>query len=265
MKIGFWEFIKKPEIIPYDITILIAVLVAALGFLKIVEVEILIAAVLIVLASIASLLIISHKVMIQFQDQADNPNISKILLTFGKLEKDVHLDISAADEIWLLSRTGRGWWKNFEDDFKNGLNRKNIRFLFLDPNNAALEMVVKSDLEPWNKFDYNPNKLWAEKDESINFLNHLQEEYNDEINLKVIDHLPAWSLLIINPNKISKETKIYVELASYHASATNRPVFKVTLQDIEYFILFKKDEFERMWEKARPWAKEKKEDKVEEV
>ena len=126
-------------------------------------------------------------------------------------------------------------------------------------------MVVKSDLEEWDKFDYNRNKLWAKKEESINFLNHLQEEYNDEINLKVIDHLPAWSLLITNPNKISKETKIYVELASYHASATNRLVFKVTLQDIGYFNLFKKDEFERMWEKAKPWAKEKKEDKVEEV
>lgn len=261
MKID-WKVIKKPENIPYVIIILIASFVAILGLIGVVEVQTLTAAVLLVLVSIAWLLIILHSSIREFQKQWKSPNIGEILKPFQEMEGEIRSKIGTADEIWLLSRTGRGWWNNFNDEFKKV---PKARFLFLDPDNAALEMVVKSALEPWDNFEYNPNALWAMKDQAIRFLNYLKSNTGDKIDLKVIDHLPAWTLLIANPNKTTKESIIYVELAPYHASPTKRPVFKVTLQDIEYFILFKKDEFERMWEKARPWAKEKKEDKVEEV
>lgn len=267
----YWGFIKKPQNLLAFLPFLIALGIVFLQIISVFELETndLVYVIITALVTIGFLLLALHytlqELQNQFQleqskiqyklDQLEHPNISKVIQTFGDLEKDIRSDISAADEIWLLSRTGRGWWTNFNEQFTNGSNKKKMCFLFLDPDGAALQMVVNSDLEPWDKFGYNHNKLWAKKEESINFLNHLKENY--KIDLKVIDHLPAWSLLVINPNNRSKESKIYVELAPFHASAMNRPIFKVGFDDTKRFNLFKKDEFEKMWKRATPWSYKK--------
>lgn len=115
-------------------------------------------------------------------------------------------------------------------------------------------MVVNSDLELWEMNDGSIN-LEVEKKKSKGLLDNLRDNYS-HIDLRIIDHLPAWSLLIINPNNLnnrSEESKIYVELAPYHAGVSNRPILKVGLDDTELFKLFMKDEFENMWKKATPW------------
>jgi len=249
----FWEDIKENPI--YVIIILIAFLVAILGLLRVVLVEVLIAAVLIVLSSIVSLLFILHSSIRKFQKQLKSPTIGDILKPFHEMEGEIRLNIHTDSEIWLLSRTGQGWCNNFKEELINSLNSTNnnkARFLLLDPNNGALKMIEKSGLKPWNKFNHVDNRLWYSKLEAIDFLNHLKNNRENQIDLKVIDHLPAWTLIIINPSKRTNESIIYVELATYNASPEERPTFKVTSQDTEYFNLFIK-QFEIMWEKARSW------------
>lgn len=99
MKIGLWEFIKKPESMPYVINILIALLVAILGFLKVISVEVLIAAVLLVLSSIVSLLIILHSSISEFQKDLKTPGIKKNFKPFHEMRNDIRYSISKTDEI----------------------------------------------------------------------------------------------------------------------------------------------------------------------
>lgn len=269
MKNRFWEFIKKPQNM---FALFVFLIILGLVFLQIISVfefgsEKLVYVIITVLGIIGLLLLALHYALHEFQnqfqleqsliqsklDQLEHPNLCKVLQTFGDLEEDIKSDITAADEIWLLSRTGRGWWTKFYDQFTNGPNEKKMCFLFLDPNGAALQMVVNSDLEPWEE-NYDPNNLEAEKEKSKRLLYNLRTNYRSIIDLRVIDHLPAWSLLIINPNNRSKESKIYVELAPYHAGVSDRPILKVGFDDTELFNLFMKDEFEKMWERATPWV-----------
>jgi len=256
MKIS-WRFFMEPGNIPYLITILIALAVAVLPFFlkEDIEIKILMSAVLLVLSAITGSLLFLQNVLKRFENRLDDPTIGEVLQPFHELEGEIRSSIKNADEIWLLSRTGQGWWNNFNNEFMGSLNRNNGRnkakFLFLDPNNGALEMIVKSGLPQWNKFTYDHKNLWANN--SKTFLDHLKKEYGDKIDLKVIDHFFAWTLIIINPHSKTQTPIIYGELATYHASPMNRPVFKVTLQDAKYFNLFKKDEFERMWGNAREW------------
>lgn len=234
---------------------MIALLIAILGFFKVVSVEVVTSAVLLVLSSIVPLLIILHSSIRIFQKQLKSPNIGDILKPFHEMQDEIRSNIHADSEIWLLSRTGQGWCKNFKEELIISLNSTNsnkARFLLLDPNNGALKMIEKSGLKPWNKFNHVDNRLWNSKLEAIDFLNHLKNHCEHQIDLKVIDHLPAWTLIIINPSKITNESIIYVELATYNASPVNRPTFKVTPDDTEYFDLFI-DQFKIMWKKAESW------------
>lgn len=91
-----------------------------------------------------------------------------------------------------------------------------------------------------------------EKKSAEQFLNKLKEDYGNETDLRVIDYLPAWTLIIINPNKRNEDSVIYVELATYNADAEERPTFKVTSDEKKYFNEFL-NEFNDMLRDSRPW------------
>jgi hypothetical protein len=257
-KTEFWKDIKRLENLFYIFNIFILIIITILNVFKFVSVEVLISTVSYVLSSTILLLVILHNSVRKFQEQWKSPGIGDIFKRFRTMEDEIRLNINNADEIWLLSRTGGGWFNNFDQELNGVINNNNnnnnhtTRLLLLDPDNGALRMVRNACGTPLNNFEFSPGNLWANAQVARDNLNHMRHAFAERIDLRVIDHLPAWTLLIINPSRNNSETIIYVELATYTSNPRQRPIFKVTRQDMEYFDLFI-DEFENMWENAKPW------------
>lgn len=261
MKKGLWAFISKPENLSYTVTILIAVVVGILGILRVVPIEVLIAAVVLVLGTITWILVVFHSSVRNFQQELENPRLEKVIRPFSELETDelLRMQIKDAKEIWLLSRTGQGivgitFREELDFVIMNArdYNTPRIRLLFLDPQtdkNSALTMVAQVQ----EKFAI--SKEWVIRvntERAQCFLDYLKTTYGSRIELKVIDYLPAWTLLIINPHSRDANSIAYVELATYEANERTRPTLKITPADIKYFDMFIK-EFNKMSDAARPW------------
>ena len=244
-KTDYWEDIKRLENIFYIINIFVLIIITILNHLNIVSDKVLMSAVSIVLSATILLLGIFHNSVRKFQEQCKSPGIGNIFKPFHEMRDEIKLSIMNADEIWLLTRTGQRFVnETFKDQFDYIIKRdKKVCFLFLNPDDDALKMVAK----PLGRNSIN------EKKSAEVFLNELKSRYNNNtINLNVIDYLSAWTLIIINPNKKIRESVIYVELATYHADAEDRPTFKVASDQEKYFKKFIR-EFEEMWKASSQW------------
>jgi hypothetical protein len=94
--------------------------------------------------------------------------------------------------------------------------------------------------------------------QELGFFNWLVDERDNKgmtLSLKVIDHLPAWTLVMINPSSRDDSSIIYVEVTTYRADWESRPIFKVKPQDTGFFNRLL-GEYEDMWKAAREWEKQ---------
>ncbi len=250
MKKSDWKYILKWENLFYAIPVLTGLVIAILGFFNKIGSNGVNIAILLVLTSITSLLLVSHIVMTKLKDHLEDPVISKILKPYEKMIEEIRSCLKSADEIWLLTRTGQSFIEyEYVNEFEKIIKKGRGCFLFLNPENGALKMVantVKEELKELSAIRNNPE--FYKK-----YLNSLIKRSNNEIKLKVIDHLPAWTLVIINPRKMDEDSVIYVELATYRAKHKGRPAFKLTHRDGEYFNMFL-NEFDEMWESAEDWT-----------
>ena len=252
MKKKEWKFFFKPENIPYGITILAAIGVAILGLIGKVGSSIINTTILFVLTSITSLLLVSHIVITRLNDQLKDPPIVKILKPYNEIEHELKNRLNSAEEVWLLSRTGRGFLeRNFKNEFDNIINKGKARFLFINPKNGALKMLENTVDVPHIKEELR----FSHQKGYIGFLNLLSPKCGNGNKLKVIDHLPAWTLIIFNPSKRNEQSVIFVELGKYRSEYKYRPAFKITLHDGEYFDRFL-SEFNEMWKDAKDWQPE---------
>ncbi len=257
MKKNHWKFLLKPGNIPYSITILTAIVIGILGIFpgNIIKETVLISIILLVLSSIIYLLLISQRVMNNLKDKLEFPSIGKVLRTYDeKMITEIKNRIEGAEEIWLLSRTGMGFLeKDYRREFEKFIEKGKARFLFLDPENGALKMV-----EDCQETDFEREEVrFRHKNLYRSFLDSWKAKcQKGKSDLKVTGHFPAWTLIFFDPQKKGEKNAAYVELATYHPTPRERPVFKVTLQD-EYFDVFL-DDFKKMWEKAVTWPLNKK-------
>ncbi len=262
MKESKWKLIMKPKNIPFGITFLIALAVTILGFMGIVGVNWINSAILLVLISIAYQLLSSHIVMDKLKDRLDYPLVTKILKSYDELKDEIRIRLKDADEIWLLTRTGTGWFRDkaFGKEIRKVIKKgKDSRLLFLNPkpDEGALKMHADSSKLEW----YENKEVLETKFEQIRancfkLNNELMKENTKRkkklFQLKVIDHLPAWTFFIINPNRRNSDSVIYAESGSYRSASDERPFLKITVQDIKYFNEFI-EEFEEMWNDGEEW------------
>lgn len=85
----------------------------------------------------------------------------------------------------------------------------------------------------------------------ITRLEHMQGILRlEKLRVRLIDYLPAWSLIFVNPTK--DNGVVYVELATYRSHPSRRPSFAVRRNvDYELFQQLYVD-FEQMWQDAIP-------------
>lgn len=251
MKNRFWRFVIQPHNVFYISTIAVGIIVGILSIFQDIRFNITIGVVLLALSSTTSLLLSNSQKMGEMKEFCSSKqSIGNIFYNLEDLEDEIRTNINAAEEIWLLTRTGQGWMKS--DRFKNELDKvfKNkCKLLVLDPENGALKMVKMSIKMDWQKSKINS---YLDKKCVSDFLDWFKMCY-PETDIRVIDYLPAYTLLIINPSKRDfRKSLIYVELSCFDAGSTNRLIFKISLADSAYFDRFI-NEFNTMWKKSRQW------------
>jgi len=246
-KIG--AFLKKPENLTYVFFITLSIIIAIFDIFGMVDLEIVTTTILVVLSALLALMMITNQNMSRMQGKLQE-SVDDFFQSFDELSDELKDAMKSAEEIWLLSRTGRGWWKNYRYEIENILTRKRQnRFLFINPQNGALKMVERTSRSEWSP----TSNFSAYRSHVEGFLNWLSENNSqNSYTLKVIDHLPACTLIILNPNKKNNRSVIYVELSNYNSGSKTRPVFKIKPQDTEYFSEFI-EEFEKMWQDAKTW------------
>jgi hypothetical protein len=219
---------KKPDNAPAIVAIVVSVAFAFIApFLSFIKTDqkivFLCSGILLALSGVTKLLLSTHNVIRCLQERLEHPDIDENIRPFNDFHEEILERIEHADEIWLLSRTGRGWWKYYFEEFfeRSGNNIIPLRFLFIDPDSPAVTMIKEGSVPEWE----DPN-CYSLENSMRNFLDMLKR--NMRITpLKVMNYLPPWTMLIINPNKRNKHSAIYVELGRYGADHLNRDTFKI--------------------------------------
>jgi len=113
---------------------------------------------------------------------------------------------------------------------------------------GALKMVATTAV--WDKPD-ELNRLKNNLEGFVSRLRYIQSEMGmQKLDVHLLDYLPAWTLILINPTR--SDAIAYVEMATYRAHPRKRPTFIVECsQDNPLFSLFR-DEYEQMWKNAQP-------------
>ena len=259
MKKEFLNSLKQPQNLSIIITVLILLCLVVLRIIPGIEISdgIAISAILLALSTIAAYLIIAHIAVLKFDSVLTNlkgrinhPCAGEVFSLFNSVEKELKVRFRESEEIWFLTRTAQGWLRNYKEELKNLFDKNNIQLIVVDPDNkCACEMVASSSVDEW---DTQPNiNEWCTKYK--NFLNWLKNNTGQHpLNLKIIDYLPAYTLIFINPNHCNKEPVIYVELAKYISGSNDRPVFRVTPQDNLLYNVFI-EEYKKIRRKAKSY------------
>lgn len=149
-------------------------------------------------------------------------------------------------EVWVLSRTCAGIWWDFKEQFEQLLSDDYsiVRLMLVDPDGSAVQMIADSamGISDCDLLRKNIKSFFVE-------LAELQPRFKGGLEVRVLDHLPAWTLLLIDPK--DDRGVIYVELAAFRANCQKRPTFRLVKKaDKEWFERFQ-EEFEVMWDRAQ--------------
>ena len=182
--------------------------------------------------------------------------LSRVFKPFDEYSKDIKSSLATAEKVWLLSRTGRGWFK----DYRQGREMKAIlskdsdnRLIFLNPSNGALKMHCEVSTDaPWFVSPIlNTVAIRSGCSELYNGLLSERDKGAFHFDIKVTDYLTSFNLLIINPESEEQDSIIYLELNRFGSGSVKRPVSKITYGD-KYFEVFL-NEFKEIWKKGKPY------------
>jgi hypothetical protein len=263
-----WNFLKKN----WDIilTMLIAAAIAILSFFQSVEPQVVSAAILSVLFLIACSLLVNRETNSRLQSTTEKilermrtPPIEDVLVPYKTWMDDIEASLASAKEVWILSRTCTRLWEDYQVQLQGILKNKGaIRLLLVNPHNGASEMIANSTemdrrLEINGIFlkqmptDYNNRlvQLRAQVEDFVGYISNVSEQIgNEHLALRMIEYLPAYTLVIINGG--SEKGKIFVALGTFRSNSRSRPMFSLCkLRDKRLFTLYY-EEFKAMWDAA---------------
>ena len=229
----------------YIATIICAVVFTVLGWKGKIASEDIQNCILFVLALVASLLLISHKLSISLQETMDDLEmgtpIGSLVKDRGDFAKNMKDAMDKASTVDVLCRTGKGFLgdyriRYFEPALKRGCK---FRFVLLDPRGLAVKILEK------NRDMNDKSHIKSNIDSTTGRFKMYQSEYKDGLEYRCIDYLSAWSIFLFDPYQ--KNGVIYVELASKEADKDCRSTFKLEARkDKDLFERFR-SEFEKIW------------------
>jgi hypothetical protein len=261
---NLWTDLRDGENLEVYATFLVALVFAILGILGKIDLEIIISAVLAVLSVEAiSLLTNRHqtkdltKSIDHLSSLQESPSLSAHFEAYESRMQNIRADLGQADEVWILSRTCRRLWSDYQEELRRVARYAQsaavdelcgLRLLFLDPENGALDMVSRS--AEWSRPE-DSQQLKGSVESFIEYLVGVQEHLNFDcrFEVRVIDHLPAWTLIFVNPRK--DDGVVYVEMATYRSPSLVRPCLVVQRDKDNAVYRMLLEDFELMWKAAR--------------
>lgn len=252
---NMWTDIREGKNVELYFTILICLAVVVLSMSDVVDLKTVTSAILAVLSLEAVSLLTNRRIeqslkesMEKVLEHQHRPRLSTALVPFSRGMQELSRRLMQADEAWILSRTCRRLWGDYQEELQAVAKRGGLRLLFLDPDNGALDMVARSAI--WQQ-PGDDERIKTDVRHLINHLEYVQAKLHlNELAVRLIDYLPAWTLILINPRK--NDGIIWVELATYRSHPRKRPSFVVECSlDNDLFGQFRA-EFEQMWQDAHP-------------
>lgn len=178
----------------------------------------------------------------------------------GFFQKTPSLDtyIVGADQIDMcgvsLTSTLNKQFSNLRERLKSG---GNIRVLVVDPDSLALQMSALRSEDP-DDVGYFSKRL----ETSFNDLGYLYkswEEYQKlyspskvgSLSIRLISYAPSFGTISFDANR--SNGVVFVEIYSHRSGYGSQPTFDLTLhRDGEWYKYFV-EQFEQMWQDAKPW------------
>ena len=264
----FWQYVRDriwpPSRLQYAVTILLCLITAGVSLFR-QDFLVSIAALAALSAAISWLLLDTKVELDEVQElkvKLDGVlgRYSMGILKFEDYIPSIKEALSAADEVWLLTASGVGWFYDFPE-LENVIDRAfrrgaKCRFLLLDPRNEkyrdyAVQMAFERTDFRKALFTFQNYNHYREHTKNQIFT--LFNKYNEKAEFKVIDHLPSWVLLIIQPQDRDSRSTVFVEFRPFMMGFRGRPVMKVVPGEGEWFDWFV-EEFNDIWNHERAQA-----------
>jgi hypothetical protein len=135
-------------------------------------------------------------------------------IPFGAIKEQMRTKLQNACSFSLLTRTGQGWWRDFEDEFEKILKLYpgDSRVLLLNPDCDAFSVSTAS----WQPFRDRPQEKWSEYRD--NAKQHIAKLSKKRLQLRMLDAYVPYSMFVVkqNPDPNNNfETVIFVELPKF--------------------------------------------------
>jgi hypothetical protein len=252
---GIWADIRQGHNVEVYFTVLICLVVIVLNLFSIVDLKTITSAILAVLSLEAIGMLTNRRAEQELKQSLEDVlkrqhhrKLSEALIPFGESIRELSKRLLQADEVWILSRTCRRLWTDYGDELQTIARRDGLRLMILDPNDGALNMVARSAI--WQQ-PGDGERLKSDVEQFVNRLNNIRGTLRlNGFEVRLIDYLPAWTMILINPRQ--NDGIIYVELATYRSHPRKRPSFAVECS-VEFDLFDQlRGEFDEMWNRAQP-------------
>lgn len=187
-------------------------------------------------------------------DRIGKPSMDETVLEYSRERMKLKRSLTMRGEVSILSRTCTRLWFDYHEIFEKILTRDgSIRLLFVDPDNGALRIIIKSaELDADGRTNYEVTQEINKKvssmtgkemnvlfqarpinmDNLANSISSVREEYNSKsIEARVIDYLPTPTLIIVKEEK--EGALMFVELGTCQSNSINRPTFFLRGKDFK--------------------------------
>lgn len=202
---------------------------------------------LLMLALITRLLLGTNDVINHLVDKMESPVVDDILRPLSAYRNDIKNCIDGAEEIWLLSKTGRGWWRSYLKALHEDGRDIKYRLMFVAPDSPAVDMIKISAIQVWD----DPN-TYLLKESMEHFLNMLKSNIKNG-NIKVMNYFPPWTILIINPKK--RNSVLFLQLGQFYDERGESDVIQIHFGKSDKYEKYKQ-QFCCLWDDeriTRPW------------
>ena len=245
---NFWRDIRSGQNIDAYITILVAIVIAILGITGSASQQVILSAILAILALVATGLLANRKENRKLQDAVSRiENLEHLADNFLGRE----YDRNELKKLLRASREAFFWGTNFtrtipllRDEIEHSLMRgANLKFLLLKPNSTAVEMLAFRSRNSTFK------ELNLTLETNISALLSLKAENTPgTLEVRCINYLPYCTFVGFDPH--TSGGHMFIRLMTFRFPNEARPTFELKSRGDKYWFDFFSEQFEAVWNEA---------------
>jgi len=183
-------------------------------------------------------------------------DVEKVLRPFNSISPEIRKSLDGAASVWLLTRSGSGWWHDFDriEALAEEPSDSRSRFLVLNPASEAF----RSHQHDWETWAFDPKddfKAYASKVETFLKAELLPRD-GETIEARALDVRLPLALLFVNPHEVGERSCVYVEYPrivspeNRSSDYQGRPVVRISPLREELHYQHLRSAFEGLWKRG---------------